>query len=358
MDATTVAVDVAKDVCEVATANRAGRILERKRLTRRQFEGFVDALPAGTTVVMEGCGTAHYWGSRCQAHGHHVRLLPVQYVKPYVRRDKTDRMDTEALLEAVRCAGIKPVPVKTPEQQALQALHRVRTQWQQTRTARINALRGMLREHGMPIALGARTVLTKMPRILEDADNGLPAHLCQALALVYEEVRALERRVEDIDRQLVRVAKADPVAQRLLTIQGIGVITATALLGAVAHIRAFRRARYFASWLGLTPSERSSGFRRHLGRISKRGDVYLRCLLTHGARAVLLTAQRTLRGKGQGTRFQHWAVAVATRCGHNKAAIAVANKLARIAWAVLAKGANYHWPPKSCAHEAGQPEAA
>lgn len=334
MDATTVAVDLAKDVFEVATANRAWRILERKRLTRRQFEVFVDALPAGTTVVMEACGTAHYWGRRCQARGHHVQLLPVQYVKPYVRRNKTDRMDTEALLEAARCAGIHPVPVKTAEQQALQALHRVRTQWQQTRTARINALRGMLREHGMPIALGARTVLTKMPRILEDADNGLPAHLGQALALVYDEVRALERRVEAIDRQLARVAKADPVAQRLLTIPGIGVITATALLGAVAHIHAFRRGRHFASWLGLTPSERSSGFRRHLGRISKRGDVYLRCLLTHGARAVLLTAQRTLRGKGQGTRFQHWAVAVAARRGHNKAAIAVANKLARIVWAV------------------------
>jgi transposase len=334
MDATTVAVDLAKDVFEVATANCVGRILERRRLTRRQFEAFIKALPVGARVVMEACGTAHYWGRRCQAHGHDVRLLPVQYVKPYVRRNKTDRLDTEALLEAARCAGIQPVPVKTPEQQALQALHRVRTQWQRTRTARINTLRGMLREHGMPIALGARTVLTKMPRILEDADNGLPAQLCLALALVYDEVRALERDIKDIDRQLARVSAADPVAQRLLTIPGIGVITATALLGAVAHIHAFRRARHFASWLGLTPSERSSGFRRHLGRISKRGDVYLRCLLTHGARAVLLTAQRTLRGKGHGTRFQHWAVAVAGRRGHNKAAIAVANKLARVVWAV------------------------
>jgi len=334
MDATTVAVDLAKDVFEVATANRAGRILERKRLTRRQFQAFVDGLPGGTTVVMEACGTAHYWGRRCQAHGHNVQLLPVQYVKPYVRRNKTDRMDTEALLEAARCAGIQPVPVKTPEQQALQALHRMRMQWQRTRTARINALRGMLREHGIPIALGATTVLSRLPRILEDAENGLPAQLHQALALVYDEVRALERRVKEIDRQLARVAAADPVAQRLLTIPGIGVITATALLGAVPHIHAFRHARHFASWLGLTPSERSSGFRRHLGRISKRGDVYLRCLLTHGARAVLLTAQRTLRGKGQGTRFQHWAVAVAARRGHNKAAIAVANKLARIVWAV------------------------
>ena len=346
MDTTTVAVDLAKDVFEVATANRAGRILERRRLTRRQFETFVNALPVGTRVVMEACGTAHSWGRHCQAHGHHVQLLPVQYVKPYVRRNKTDRMDTEALLEAARCAGIQPVPVKTPEQQALQALHRVRTQWQRTRTARINTLRGMPREHGMPIALGARTVLTKMPRILEDADNGLPAQLCLALALVYDEVRTLERHLKDIDRQLAHVAAADPIAQRLLTIPGIGVITATALLGAVPHIHAFRRARQFASWLGLAPSERSSGFRRHLGRISKRGDVYLRYLLTHGARAVLLTAQRTLRGKSQGTRFQHWAAAVAARRGHNKAAIAVANKLARIVWAVWRREQDFNAGPR------------
>lgn len=275
MDGTTVAVDLAEDVFEVATANRAGRILERKRLTRRQFQAFVDGLPAGITVVMEACGTAHYWGRRCQARGHHVQLLPVQYVKLYVRRNKTDRMDTEALLEAARCAGIQPVPVNTPEQQALQALHRMRMQWQRTRTARINALRGMLREHGIPMALGATTVLSRLPQVLEDAENGLPAHLLQALALVYDEVRALERRVKEIDRQLARVAAADPVAQRLLTIPGIGVITATALLGAVPPIHAFRHARHFASWLGLTPS----------------------------ARAVLLTAQRTLRGKGKGRPF-------------------------------------------------------
>jgi len=346
MDATTVAVDLAKDVFQVALTNRTGRIIERKRLTRGQFERFVDTLPIGVEVVMEACGTAHYWGRRCQARGHHVRLLPVQYVQPYVRRNKTDRTDTDALLEAARCEGIHQVPVKTPEQQALQALHRVRTQWQETRTARLNTLRGMLREHGIPLALGARTVLRKVPLILEDADNGLPGHVRYAVALVYEEVHVLEHRVKELDRQLARVAAADPVAQRLLLIPGIGVITVTALLGAVPHIHAFRRARHFASWLGLTPSERSSGFRRHLGRISKRGDVYLRCLLTHGARAVLLTAQRTIRATGQATRLQHWAVAVAARRGHNKAAIAVANKLARIVWAVWCSEQNYNAGPR------------
>ena len=138
MDATTVAVDLAKDIFEVALANRAGRIIERKRLTRRPFERFVDGLPAGTEVIMEACGTAHYWGRRCQALGLRVQLLPPQYVRPYVRRNKTDRTDTDAMLEAARCGGMQPVPVKTVEQQTLQALHRVRTQWQAARTARIN----------------------------------------------------------------------------------------------------------------------------------------------------------------------------------------------------------------------------
>ncbi len=177
MDATTVAVDLAKDVFEVALANRAGRIVDRRRLTRRQFERFVDELGSETTVVMEACGTAHYWGRRCQARGVAVRLLPVQYVRPDVCRNKTDRTDTEGMLEANRCAGIRPVPVKTREQQALQALHRVRTQWQATRTNRINVLRGLLREQGYPVPLGARTVLTRVMGVLEDPARALPASL-------------------------------------------------------------------------------------------------------------------------------------------------------------------------------------
>jgi transposase len=173
MDATTVAIDLAKEIFEVAGANRAGRVIERKRLTRRQFERFIDSLRPGTEVVMEACGTAHYWGRRCHARDLRVRLLPVQYVRPYVRRNKTDRTDTEALLEANRCGGIQPVPVKTVEQQTLQARHRVRTQWQAARTARINVVRGLLREQGLPVPVGARTVLARVATILEDAEVAL-----------------------------------------------------------------------------------------------------------------------------------------------------------------------------------------
>jgi transposase len=346
MDATTVAVDLAKDIFEVAVANRGGRIFARKRLTRPQFERFLDTLTAGTTVVMEACGTAHYWGRRCQARQLRVRLLPGQYVRPYVRRNKTDRTDTEALLEANRCGGVDAVPVKTLEQQTLQVLHRVRTQWQAARTARINAMRGILREHGFPIGVGAHTALKRIPTLVNDSTIAstiaLPDLVRRMLRSLLEEVRDLDARLASVDQQLALVVRHHPVARRLHQIPGVGVITATALVGAVGHIHAFRRGRHFASWLGLTPRESSSGTRRHLGGISKRGDIYLRCLLTHGARSVLLRAQRAVRATPrQATRFQRWAVDVGRRRGHNKAAIAVANKLARIIWAVWSRDRDF-----------------
>jgi transposase len=345
MDATTVAVDLAKDIFEIALANRASRVIERKRLTLRQFERFIDGLNSGTEVIMEACGTAHYWGRRCRARGLRPRHLPVQYVRPYVRRNKTDRTDTDAMLEAARCGDIRPVPVKTVEQQTLQALHRVRTQWQAARTARINVVRGLLREQGLPVPVGARTVLARVAAILEDADVELPDLLRHTVAQVVDEIRGLDHRIATIDHQLGRVAAEHPVAQRLQQIPGVGVLTATALVGAVNHIHAFRRGREFASWLGLTPRESSTGGRRYLGGISKRGDVYLRCLLTHGARAVLLSAQRTSRAAPQRlTRLQQWAVTTAARRGHNKAAIALANKLARIIWAVWLRDVDFHSP--------------
>jgi transposase len=335
MDATTVAIDLAKDVFQVAVANRAGRLLDRQRFTRRQFERFADTLAVDTDVIMESCGTSHYWGRRLQSRGLRVQLLPVQYVRPYVRRNKTDRADTDALLEAARCGEIRRVPVKTVEQQTLQAIHRVRTQWQTARVARINAIRGLLAEQGHAIPVGARTVLRRVTAILSDPDAAVPEVLRQTIALVVEEVHGLEEKIAGLDRQLAQMARAHPVATRLQTIPGVGVLTATALVGSVGHIHAFRRGREFASWLGLTPRESSTGARRYLGRISKRGDVHLRCLLTHGARSVLRVAlQLAARAPDRLTRLQQWAVSIATHRGRHRATIAVANKLARIVWAV------------------------
>jgi transposase len=197
----------------------------------------------------------------------------------------------------------------------------------------------------VPVPVGARTVLARVCAILDDPTRALPATLHQTLTLLIEEVRALETRVAAVDRELSRVARINPAAARLQQVPGVGVVTATALVGAVSHIHAFRRGRDFASWLGLTPRESTTGNRRYLGRISKRGDGYLRCLLTHGARAVLLAAQRTARTAPQRlTRLQQWAVTLAARRGHNKAAIALANKLARIIWALWCREADFHSP--------------
>jgi len=268
---------------------------------------------------------------------------PPQDVRPYVRRNKMDRTDTDAMLDAARCGGMQPVPVKTVEQQTIQTLHRVPTQWHAARTARINVVRGLLCEQGLPVPVGARTVLARVAGILEDAEVALPDLLRHTVALVVDEIRALETRIATIDRQLARVAAEHPVAQRLQHVPGVGVLTATALVGAVNHIHAVRRGREFASWLGLTPRESSTGGRRYLGRISKRGDVDLRCLLTHGARAVLLAAQPTARTAPQRlTRLQQWAVTTAARRGHNKAAIALANTMARIIWAVWHREVDCH----------------
>jgi transposase len=342
MDATTIAVDLAKNVFECVAATAAGRIVERRRLSRQQFQRFLAHLPAGSEVVMEACSSSHYWGRQCHALGLMPVLLPTQYVRPYVRRNKTDRTDAEALVEARRCAGIFPVPVKTAEQQALQSVHRVRAQWQTARTARMNVIRGLLREYGLPLRAGAVTIRRVVPGLLEESNEMVPRLVRQLLRELLDEVRDLEGRIKVLDRQLRDLADADPVARRLQTVPGVGVMVATALLGSVAHIHAFRRGRHFASWLGLTPREASSGLRHWRGGISKRGNVYLRALLTHGARSVLFNAQRRARAHADRlTALQRWVIGLAIRRGYNKAVSALANKLARIVWAVWRRDVDF-----------------
>jgi transposase len=337
MQSTTIAVDVAKEVLEVAVSVHPGQVREQRRLSRTAFMKFCTDQPPAT-FLLEACGSSHYWGRRLQALGHRVLLLPPHATRPYVFRNKTDRADTRGLLEAHRNEDIHPVPVKSVPQQALTALHRLRSTWLAARTARINTVRGLLREFGLVIPVGAHHVLPRAWSVLEDADSGLPDALRPALAEACTEIRQLEDRLRLVEKQLEALAHQTPAVARLRSIPGVGLITATALVAFVGDVQRFPSGRHFASYLGLTPRERSSGLVRRLGSISKRGDVYLRMLLTHGARAVLWKAA----ARPDPGRLRSWALQVQRLRGHNKAAIALANKLARIVWAVWKHDTDFH----------------
>jgi transposase len=328
---TRIAVDVAKAVFEIAISDRPGHVVRRERPQRAQFLPYMAQQPKAT-VVMEACGSAHHWGRKLQALGHRVVLLPPHHVRPYIRRNKTDRTDAKGLLEASRNEDIRPVPVKTVDQQVLTSLHRLRSGWMMERTARLNALRGLLRELGVFIPMGSREVVPAVWALIEDADSDLPEALRPIFAEACLEIRDIEARIKQVERQLEATTEHLPAVGYLLTIPGIGLLTATALVAFIGDIRRFPSARHFASYLGLTPREYSSGLKRNLGRISKRGDGYLRTLLIHGARSVLVHAR-----KQQPDRLREWANTLAKTHVHNKAAVAVANKLARIVWAVWSR---------------------
>jgi len=329
MQHTTIAVDLAKSVFQVAVSTRPGRVDEEHRLSRRRFIGFFATRPPAT-VLLEACGSAHHWGRELSRLGHTVRLLPAKDVHRYVRRNKTDRADTKALLEAARNDEIHPVPVKTVPHQGLMSLHRIRSTWHATRTDRVNLVRGLLREFGVTIPVGARHVVPRVRALLEDAEAPVPMSLRATLAELCDEIRVIEGRLRDLERQLAALAAQLPEVEQLQTIPGIGLLTATAVVASVGDVRRFRSCRQFASYLGLTPKEHSSGPRRHLGAISKQGDRYLRTLLIQGARSVLWHSKQ----RPTTTPLRTWALAVERRRGHNKAAVAVANKLARIVWRV------------------------
>jgi transposase len=332
MNATTVGVDLAKNVFEIALADERGHIVERQRLNRARFERFFVNRPA-CRIVMEACGSAHHHARRLGSQGHEVVLLPAQYARAYVRRNKTDAADAAALIEASRCPDIRAVPIKSVDQQALQQLHRLRSQWMATRTRRLNFLRGCLREFGICIPAGAQRAIQAVRDALSAQYPAVPPLLHSSLLELLAEIDSLEQRCRHIDRELARLNQHDPIVERLLKIPGVGPLTATALRASVGDVQRFPSGRHFASWLGLTSREHSSGERRRLGRISKQGDPYLRTLLIHGARAVLLAARSAQRRGRSHDRLRTWALELQERCGHNKATVALANKLARIVWA-------------------------
>jgi transposase len=329
---TTIAVDLSKSVFEIAV-EREGRICQRKRLNRGQTIKFLSEC-AKATVLMDTCGSSHYWGRKAQELGHTVMLLPAQHVRPYRIGQKTDRRDAEAILSARSRETILPVPVKTIEQQTICALHRVRAALMKTRTARLNTVRGLLREFGVTIAEGAERVLPAVHDALSESPSPVPEPLHASLLSMMAEARELEEKSRGVEMQLKALSRTVPLVERLETIPGVGLLNATAFSAMVGNFPRFKSGRKFASSLGLTPKESSSGKRRWLGSISKAGDPYLRTLLIGGARSLLLGAHRTKRPH----QLQAWALEIEKRRGRNRAAVAVANKLARIIWAVATRG--------------------
>ena len=343
MNDRTIAVDLAKNVFEIGISERPGHVNETCRLSRGKFLKFsVDQEP--TRVVMEACGSSHYWGREIEKLGHEVKLISPQYVTPYVQRNKNDGTDVKALLEADRNSDIHAVPIKTVAQQQLTGLHRLRSGWMETRTSRINMLRGLLREFGFVIPVGAHRLVPSVMGLVEDADVDIPSVLREMFYQVCEEIRELEARKRSLEEELLALAQQTPDVERLQSIPGIGLLTAMALVGFVGDIQRFPSGRHFASYLGLTPREHSSGERRRLGRINKCGDSYLRTLLIHGGRSLLWSAHRR---NAKPSPLQLWELKIHETRGHNKAIVALANKLARTVWAVWKRGSQYQAGPKA-----------
>jgi len=328
-------IDLAKNVFELHGYPEHGKRLLRRRLNRSRLAGFFerDAQP-GATVVMESCGSAHYWGRWLQARDFKPVLLPPKHVRAFVRGNKTDTADAHALALAWRVGDLHPVPIKSQTQQIIQLQHRMRDRQMAERIRVTNQIRAMLREFGVAVAQGDAALKRATLAHLE-ADASVPVTLQSMLSELYEEWRRLQDAIARSDRELERLYRASEPCRRLGEIPGVGVITATALIASIPDIHRFKRGRSLAAWLGLTPAEHSSGDKRNLGGITKRGNTHLRTLLIHGARSAVNQAHR------YSDATSRWIVQLEARRGRNVAVVALANKNARIVWALLAHDAQY-----------------
>lgn len=334
MNVTTLGIDLAKDVFQLHGVDRHGQTVLTRKVARAKLRETVAALPP-CLIGLEACASSHYWAREFERLGHTVRLISPQFVKPYVKSNKNDAADAEAICEAVARPHMRFVPVKSLEQQDVRAVHRVRERRVREHTALINQIRGLLAEYGVILPLARNAVHRQLPRILEDADNGLTAATRELLADLHGELQARREAVEAIDARVARLFKASPVYRRLAEVEGVGPVTATALVAAVGDAKSFASGRQMAAFLGLVPRQHSSGGKNVLLGISKRGDRYLRMLLIHGARSAATAAKRRQDARAR------WVNALAERRGANIAAVALANKNARVLWALLARGEDY-----------------
>ena len=330
MKVTTIGVDLAKNVFQIHGVDKCGESVIVKQLRRGQVIKFFSQL-SPCLIGMEACAGAHHWGRELQRLGHEVKLIAPQFVKPYVKTNKTDAADAEAICEAVSRPNMRFVPIKTVEQQAVLSLHRARSGFVKARTAQANQIRGLLGEYGVVLGKGISQVRRGVPAILSDEAHGLPPMLCELLRRLYEHLLVLDGEVEALESQIVAWHRANEDSQRIAEVPGIGPLTATALVASIGDARSFKSGRQLAAWLGLVPRQHSSGGKPLLLGISKRGDAYLRTLMIHGARA----AERFAEKRDSGT--DRWSGELGRRRPKNVVYVARANKHARIVWALLAR---------------------
>lgn len=329
-----IGIDLAKSVFQVHGVDSHEQVTLKKRLKRNEMlDCFRQIEPC--IIAMEACGSAHYWARELEKLGHQTKLIAPQFVKPYVKSGKNDANDAEAICEAASRPTMRYVTVKTAEQQAGQALHRVRSRLVKARTALVNEIRGLLSEFGiiMPTK-GVPACRRLLAEALEDGENGLPGQMRELLAQLSDELVQKDSHITTLDRQIKEQCARDERIKRLMA-EGIGPISASAIVSAIGDARQFKSGRDLAAWLGVVPNQHSSGGKERLGGISKRGDVYLRTLLIHGARAVISTCQKKEDRKSQ------WIKGIMTRRNKNIATVALANKNARVIWAVLSRGECY-----------------
>ncbi|PLC55486.1 IS110 family transposase [Pollutimonas nitritireducens] len=323
----TVGIDLAKNVFQVHGVDERGKTVLRKQIKRDQMASFFINLPT-CLIGMEACGSAHYWARKLQAMGHTVHLMAPQFVKPYVKSNKNDAADAEAICEAVGRPSMRFVPIKNIEQQSVLSLHRVRQGFVKARTAQANQIRGLLGEFGLVVPQGIAYVTQRVPELIEDALIELPGSFRILITRLLEHLQLLHRQIDEIEAQIKAWHRSNEASQRLTQVPGVGPITATALVATIGDAKNFDNGRQLAAWLGLVPRQHSSGGKRNLLGMSKRGDAYLRTLLIHGARSVIYRAM-------QKADPSNWVFNVASRRNKNIAAVALANKTARTIWALL-----------------------
>lgn len=329
-------IDIAKSTFQLHGADCSGKAVYKKRLTRSELAAHIANLPA-CTIVMEACGGANYWARVFQGNGHSVKLISPQFVKPFVKTNKNDANDAEAIVEAASRPSMNFVPIKQVEQQDIQSVHRIRTRVVKNRTALINEIRGLCLEYGVVLRPGAASVKSSLCAAIANSDNELTPSSRESMQALYEELVDIEVRVKNLDSRIRQLCRQNERCQRILEVPGVGELTATAIVAAVPDPKEFRNGRHMSAWLGLVPRQSSSGDKRVLLGISKRGDRYLRTLLIHGARAVLS------HYKDKDNDYTRWVGRKKAKLSHNKAAVALANKNARIIWSMLATGESFNY---------------